>query len=88
MAVSIVNISKCETNFNDVILCLPYRTNSFEVSGCDGASTGALHCEDNRSLAEWIQTITSNINSLLTQMVRLGRLLCHIDVNKMCRLHR
>ncbi|XP_041361423.1 gamma-1-syntrophin-like [Gigantopelta aegis] len=66
------------------------RTNSFEVCSCDGTSTGALHCEDNRSLAEWIQAITSNINGLLSQMIQMtNRLLVpeeHIAL--MCWVHR
>ncbi|KAK6187065.1 hypothetical protein SNE40_006313 [Patella caerulea] len=47
------------------------RSNSFEVFGVDGSSSGPVYCEDNRVMAEWIQSVTSNINSLLSQMVQM-----------------
>nr|KAG5697634.1 hypothetical protein BaRGS_011183 [Batillaria attramentaria] len=44
------------------------RSNCFEVVGVDGSHSGPILCEDNRTLAEWIQAITSNTQGLLTQM--------------------
>ncbi|XP_067666706.1 gamma-1-syntrophin-like isoform X1 [Haliotis asinina] len=62
------------------------RMNSFEVFGCDGSSSGVLHCEDNRMLAEWIQSITSIIDNLLTQMVQMTNkmLLAEDHIAHMC----
>ncbi|KAK7484390.1 hypothetical protein BaRGS_00024395, partial [Batillaria attramentaria] len=45
------------------------RSNCFEVVGVDGSHSGPILCEDNRTLAEWIQAITSNTQGLLTQMI-------------------
>ncbi|ESO86017.1 hypothetical protein LOTGIDRAFT_235611 [Lottia gigantea] len=47
------------------------RSNSFEVFGVDGASSGPVYCEDNRLMAEWIQAVTTNIDSLLNQMIQM-----------------
>lgn len=56
------------------------RTNSFEVVGVDGSHSGPILCEDNRSLAEWIQGIISNTQGLLTQMIQMtNRLLPPAD---------
>jgi hypothetical protein len=51
----------------DILVC--YRTNAFEMFGVDGSYSGPVLCEDYRSLAEWLQAISANIQSLLTQMV-------------------
>ncbi|KAL5013733.1 hypothetical protein ScPMuIL_008003 [Solemya velum] len=48
------------------------RTNAFEVVGVDGTTTGILHCDDNRSLAEWIRAISNHITSLLTQVIKMS----------------
>lgn len=56
------------------------RNNMFEVMGVDGSHSGLILCEDNRSLAEWLQAISSNITSLLTQMIQMtNRLLPPAD---------
>jgi len=47
-----------------------FRSNSFELRGIDGNSSGVLQFDDGHSLAEWMAAITNNINSLLNQMVK------------------
>ncbi|XP_052763598.1 gamma-2-syntrophin-like [Mya arenaria] len=47
------------------------RSNAFELVGVDGTTSGVLQFDDNHSLAEWMAAITNNINSLLTQMVKM-----------------
>ncbi|KAK7091137.1 gamma-1-syntrophin-like [Littorina saxatilis] len=56
------------------------RDNAFEVMGVDGSFSGPVTCEDNRSLAEWLQALSTNTQSLLSQMIQMtNRLLPPAD---------
>lgn len=56
------------------------RVNTFEVIGVDASFSGPVLCEDSRMLAEWLQTISSNTQGLLTQMIQMtNRLLPPAD---------
>lgn len=56
------------------------RRNGFEVHGMNGSNTSIIHCDNVKSLSEWVKLISENIANLAeVQVNRFPLLYCSIS---------